>query len=105
MPYSVQLDIISSPNFDGYRVALCKTHGVGLTTERFTGKFRPENSIPAYEWNSNEALAVRLGWKILKTVQIYEPLVLSKDLVSKSYRELHAGKVNLLPKLRKGFMS
>jgi hypothetical protein len=46
-------------------------------------------------WNSNEALAVRLGWKILKTVQVYEPLVLSKNVVSKSYGgELHAGKVN-----------
>ena len=45
-------------------------------------------------WNSNEALAVRLGWKILKTVQVYEALVLQKNIVSKSYGEIHAGKVN-----------
>ena len=92
VPYSVQL--VSSENVDDYGVALCEAHGVGLTPEQFADKFRPENSVPAYVWNSNEALAVRLGWKILKTVQVYEPLVLSKNVVSKSYGELHAGKVN-----------
>jgi len=45
-------------------------------------------------WNSNEALAARLGWKILKTVQVYEPLVLTKTIHSKSYGELVTGKVN-----------
>jgi 2,4-diaminopentanoate dehydrogenase len=81
-------------NVDDYGVALCEAHGVGLSPDQFADKFRPENSVPAYVWNSNEALAVRLGWKILKTVQVYEPLVLSKNVVSKSYGELHAGKVN-----------
>ena len=81
-------------NVDEYGVALCEAHGVGLTPERFAEKFKPENFVPAYVWNSNEALAVRLGWKILKTEQIYEPLILSKNIVSKCYGEIHAGKVN-----------
>lgn len=85
----------TSFNVDDYGIALCEAHGVGLTPEEFAKKFTPENSVPAYVWNSNEALAVRLGWKILKTVQVYEPLVLSKPVVSKSYGgELAAGKVN-----------
>ena len=36
---------------------------------------------------------MRLGWKILKTTQVYEPLVLSKNIISKSYGELTSGKV------------
>ena len=71
-------------NVDDYGMALCEAHGVGLTPSQFAEKFTPENSVPAYVWNSNEALAVRLGWKILKTTQVYEPLVLSKDINSKT---------------------
>ena len=37
---------------------------------------------------------MRLSWKILKTVQVYEPLVFSTNVIPKSYGELHAGKVN-----------
>lgn len=81
-------------NVDDYGVALCEAHGVGLTPDEFALKFTPESAVPAYVWNSNEALAVRLGWKIIKTEQVYQPLVLSKDIVSKSYGSLAAGKVN-----------
>lgn len=81
-------------NVDDYGIALCEAHGVGLTPAQFADKFKPENCLPAYVWNSNEALAVRLGWKILKTTQVYEPLVLSKNVSSKSYGELNSGKVN-----------
>ena len=35
-----------------------------------------------------------LAGKSLRRLQVYEPLVLSKNVVSKSYGELHAGKVN-----------
>ena len=80
-------------NVDDYGIALCEAHGVGLTPEEFGEKFKPENSVPAYVWNSNEALAVRLGWKILKTVQVIEPLVLSKNINS-NQGEIHSGKVN-----------
>ncbi|TNV78726.1 hypothetical protein FGO68_gene9082 [Halteria grandinella] len=71
-------------NVDDYGMALCEAHGVGLTPEEFSAKFTPENSVPAYVWNSNEALAVRLGWKILKTSQVYQPIVATKDIHSKT---------------------
>jgi 2,4-diaminopentanoate dehydrogenase len=54
-------------NVDDYGMALCEAHGVGLTSEEFKAKFTPENAVPAYVWNSNEGLAARLGWKIVKT--------------------------------------
>ena len=84
----------TSFNVDDYGVALCEAHGVGLTLEEFKAKFTAESAVPAYVWNSNEALAVRLGWKILKTVQEYHPLTAPKDIQSKCYGPLAAGKVN-----------
>jgi len=82
-------------NVDDYGIALCEAHGVGLTPEEFKVKFTPENSVPAYVWNSNEGLAARLGWKVVKTSQVYEALVLAKEIQSKTYGgPLAAGKVN-----------
>lgn len=75
-------------------MALCEAHGVGLTPDEFALKFTPDNSVPAYVWNSNEALAARLGWKIIKTTQTYEPIVATKDIHSKTLGdEIKAGKV------------
>jgi hypothetical protein len=65
-----------------------------MTPEDFAVKFNTETAVPALVWNSNEALAVRLGWKIIKTEQAYHPLVLSKDIVSRTYGPLAAGKVS-----------
>ncbi len=48
-------------------MALCEAHGVGLSEEEFKSKFTAETAVPAYVWNSNEGLAARLGWKIIKT--------------------------------------
>ena len=81
-------------NVDDYGVALCEAHGVGLTGEEFAAKFTPESAVPAYVWNSNEALAVRLGLRVVKTTQVYEPLFAPKDIQAKSYGTIAAGKVN-----------
>ena len=65
-----------------------------MNLDQFSEKFKPENSVPAYVWNSNEALAVRLGLKIVKTTQIYEPITLTKNIESKSFGGvIEAGKV------------
>lgn len=81
-------------NVDDYGMALCEAHGVGLTPDEFALKFTPENSVPAYVWNSNEALAVRLGWKIIRTTQVYHPIVVAKDINSKTLgSSISAGKV------------
>lgn len=85
----------TSYNVDDYGAALCEAHGVGLTKEEFKAKFS-DSASPAYVWASNEALAVRLGWKILKTVQEYQPLTAGKVIPSKSYgpHTLAADQVN-----------
>ena len=73
-------------------MALCEAHGVGLSEQEFQAKFTDEMAVPAYVWNSNEALAARLGWKILKTTQTYQPLLLAKDIQSKTLNQtLSAG--------------
>jgi 2,4-diaminopentanoate dehydrogenase len=71
-------------NVDDYGKALCELHGVGMSQEEFATKIS-SSQAPSYIWNSNEWLANSMGWQVKSMKQDLLPVVLDKEIHSKTF--------------------